>query len=46
MGVVSMVEQSKSLWKNALVGFALGLLVVSGLTVATWNTRAQSSHAK
>jgi len=46
MGVVDMVEKPKSLVKDALVGFALGLLVVSGLAVATWSTRTPSSHLK
>jgi hypothetical protein len=46
MGVVDMVEKPKSLVKDALVGFALGLLVLSGLAVATWSTRTPSSHVK
>lgn len=46
MGVEPMVEKSKGLFRDALVGFALGLLVVTGLAVATWETRAPSSQTK
>jgi hypothetical protein len=41
-----MVEKPKSLLKDALVGFALGLLVVSGLAVATWGSRTPSSNVR
>jgi hypothetical protein len=41
-----MVAKPKSLFKDALVGFALGLLVVSGLAVATWGSRTTSSHVR
>ena len=41
-----MVEKPKNLFKDALVGFALGLLVVSGLAVATWSSRAPAAQAK
>jgi len=46
MGVVHMVAKPKNLLKDALVGFALGLLVVSGLAVATWSSRTASSHVR
>jgi hypothetical protein len=44
MGVVHMVARSKTLFKDALVGFALGLIVVSGLAVATWSSRTATSQ--
>jgi hypothetical protein len=46
MVVVDMVEKPKSLFKDALVGFVVGLLVVSGVAVATWNSRTPTSHAR
>jgi hypothetical protein len=44
--VVHMVEKSRSLFKDALVGFLFGLLVVSGLAVATWSSRTTTSQSK
>jgi hypothetical protein len=41
-----MVEKPKSLVKDALVGFVLGVLVVSGIAVATWGDRTTSSHVR
>jgi hypothetical protein len=41
-----MVEKPKSLFKDALVGFVLGVLVVSGIAVATWGDRHASSHTR
>jgi hypothetical protein len=46
MVVVHMVAKSKSLFRDALVGFALGLLVVSGLAVATWSSRTATSQSR
>ena len=43
MGVVHMVATSKQLFRDALIGFVLGLVVVSGLTLATWQTRTPPS---
>jgi hypothetical protein len=45
-GLVHMVEKPKSLFKDALVGFVLGVLVVSGIAVATWGDRHASSHTR
>jgi hypothetical protein len=46
MGAVEMVEKRRNLVKDALVGFALGLLVVSCLAVVTWSSRTPSAQAK
>ena len=44
--VVHMVEKSKSLFRDALVGFLFGLLVLSGIAVATWSSRTTSSQTR
>jgi len=41
-----MVEKRRNLLKDALVGFVVGLLVVSGLAVATWNSRTPAAQAR
>jgi hypothetical protein len=46
MGVVHMVARPKTLFKDALVGFALGLIVVSGLAIATWGSRTATTHVR
>jgi hypothetical protein len=41
-----MVEKRRNLFRDALVGFVLGLLVVSTLAVVTWSSRPSAAQAK
>jgi len=40
------VVTSKQLIRDALVGFALGVLVVSTVALVTWQSRAQASETR
>jgi hypothetical protein len=46
MGVVHMVVKSKSLFRDALAGFALGVLVVASVALATWSTRNPTAQVR
>lgn len=41
-----MVATTKTLFRDALVGFALGLLVVSAVALATWHERSEVSEKR
>jgi len=40
------VVTSKQLLRDALVGFTLGVLVVSTVALVTWQSRADSSESR
>jgi hypothetical protein len=40
------VARSKQLIRDALVGFVLGIVVVSGITFVTWTTRDSGAQAR
>jgi hypothetical protein len=40
------VVNSKQLLRDAVVGFVLGLVVMSGVALVTWQTRAPAAQAR
>jgi hypothetical protein len=40
------VVNSKQLLRDAMVGFVLGLVVMSGVALVTWQTRAPAAQAR